>query len=68
MKKLILALLLSFSYVCETFVFADDSDDVKIVGNNSPENELEQSENPDQEIVYVDGHPYYRHKPRPYSG
>ncbi|QVE48696.1 hypothetical protein SBV42_02765 [Chlamydia crocodili] len=67
MKKLILALLLSVSCACETFIFADESDDVKVAGN-SPENELERSENPDQEIIYLDGHPYYRHKPMPYSG
>ncbi|WP_434694530.1 hypothetical protein SBV45_00765 [Chlamydia crocodili] len=61
-------MLLSSSCICETFVFADDSNNVKVVGNNSPENEFEQSENPDQEIIYLDGHPYYRHKPMPYSG
>ncbi|MEF9496667.1 hypothetical protein [Chlamydia sp. 04-14] len=66
MKKLILALLLSFSCSYATFVFANDSD-VKVVGNN-PENEFEQNENPDQEIIYLDGYPHYRHKPMPYSG
>ncbi|WP_375793648.1 hypothetical protein O1W69_00785 [Chlamydia sp. 12-01] len=68
MKKIILALLLSSSCVCETFVFADDSDDVKVIDNSSLECESETYETLDQEVIFLDGHPYYKHKPMPYSG
>ncbi|KPZ36548.1 hypothetical protein GWE_04540 [Chlamydia psittaci NJ1] len=60
MKKLIFSLLLASGCTCGTTIFSDEMQ----INENAPST----TESVEQEIVYVNGHGYYRHKPLPYSG
>ncbi|CAG9046345.1 hypothetical protein NVRI1_00702 [Chlamydia abortus] len=60
MKNFIFSFLLASGCACGTTMF---SDEVQIY-----EHAHSTTESVEQEIVYVHGHGYYRHKPLPYSG
>ncbi|EPJ98517.1 hypothetical protein CP082626L3_0326 [Chlamydia psittaci 08-2626_L3] len=52
--------MLASGCTCGTTIFSDEMQ----INENAPST----TESVEQEIVYVNGHGYYRHKPLPYSG